>query len=129
MSRWAAGLLTALFIPIAGLGVVLLPYAITRWHASAPYPVMARIVGVFFIATGGLLFIGTCVRFPGEGIGTPFPTEPSSRHLIGGGLYRYVRNPLYLTATIAIVGQALLLSRPVLFIYAAGFLHHRPSLR
>lgn len=33
---------------------------------------------------------------------------------IVGGLYRYVRNPMYLAVTTAIAGQALLLIRPVL---------------
>ena len=56
------------------------------------------------------------------GVGTPFPAEPSSPHLIVGGLYRDVRNPMYLAFVPAIIGQALLLSRPVLLIYAAVLL-------
>jgi len=36
------------------------------------------------------------------------------------GLYRYVRNPMYLAVLAVITGQALLLSRPVLLGYAAG---------
>ena len=46
----------------------------------------------------------------------------TSQHLIVGGVYRYVRNPIYLAAAVAIIGQALLLSRPVLLVYTAGFL-------
>ncbi len=42
------------------------------------------------------------------------------RHLVTGGLYRYVRNPMYLALEAAIVGQAALLSQPVLWVYAAG---------
>jgi protein-S-isoprenylcysteine O-methyltransferase Ste14 len=34
------------------------------------------------------------------------------------GLYRYVRNPMYLAVLAVITGQALLLSRPVLLGYA-----------
>ena len=52
-------------------------------------------------------------------VGTPFPAEPSSPHLIVGGPYRDVRNPMYPALVPAIIGQALLLSRPVLLIYAA----------
>jgi hypothetical protein len=33
-----------------------------------------------------------------------------------------VRNPLYVASVVAITGQALLLSRPVLLVYAAAFL-------
>jgi len=36
------------------------------------------------------------------------------------GLYRYVRNPMYLAVLAVITGQALLLSRPVLLGYAAA---------
>jgi protein-S-isoprenylcysteine O-methyltransferase Ste14 len=36
-----------------------------------------------------------------------------------GGLYRYVRNVMYIAVTGAIVGQALLLGRPGLLGYAA----------
>ena len=39
-----------------------------------------------------------------------------------GGPYRYVRNPLYVGFILAIVGQALWLSRPVLFIYTGALI-------
>jgi protein-S-isoprenylcysteine O-methyltransferase Ste14 len=38
-----------------------------------------------------------------------------------GGLYRYVRNPMYVGVIATILGQALILGRPVLLVYAAGF--------
>jgi Phospholipid methyltransferase len=62
------------------------------------------------------------VRFATEGVGVPVPVEPTSRQLTVGGPYRYVRNPLYLAIVVVVTGQALLLSRPVLLIYAAVFL-------
>jgi protein-S-isoprenylcysteine O-methyltransferase Ste14 len=43
------------------------------------------------------------------------PTE----RLVVRGLYRYVRNPMYLAVLAVITGQALLLGRPVLLGYAA----------
>ena len=61
-------------------------------------------------------------RVAAGGVGTPFPAEPSSPHLIVGCLYRDVRNPMYPAFVPAIIGQALLLSRPVLLIYAAVLL-------
>jgi protein-S-isoprenylcysteine O-methyltransferase Ste14 len=36
-----------------------------------------------------------------------------------GGLYRYVRNPMYLAVLAVIVGQALALGQPALLLYAA----------
>jgi protein-S-isoprenylcysteine O-methyltransferase Ste14 len=38
-----------------------------------------------------------------------------------GGLYRYVRNPMYLAVESTILGQWLLLGRPVLLAYAIVF--------
>ena len=39
-----------------------------------------------------------------------------------GGLYRHVRNPMYVAVASTIIGQALLLGRPVLLAYAALFM-------
>ena len=55
-----------------------------------------------------------------EGLGTPAPVAPTER-LVVGGLYRYVRNPMYLAVAATIVGQALLLGRPILLLYAGAF--------
>src|SRR5262249_24201293 len=53
-----------------------------------------------------------------EGRGTPAPPAPPE-HLVVRGLYRYVRNPMYLAVLAVILGQALLLGRAVLVGYAA----------
>jgi protein-S-isoprenylcysteine O-methyltransferase Ste14 len=55
-----------------------------------------------------------------EGRGTPAPVAPTER-LVVGGLYRHVRNPMYVAVTATIAGQALLLGRPWLLAYAAAF--------
>jgi protein-S-isoprenylcysteine O-methyltransferase Ste14 len=51
-------------------------------------------------------------------------------HLVVGGLYRYVRNPMYIAVIATIVGQVLVLAQPGLLVYAAvvaaamaGFVH------
>src|SRR5262249_5258048 len=46
------------------------------------------------------------------------PVAPTER-LVVGGLYRYVRNPMYLGVLAAIVGQGLVLGQFVLLAYAA----------
>ena len=55
-----------------------------------------------------------------EGVGTPAPVAPTER-LVVGGLYRHVRNPMYVAVTSVIIGQALLLGQPVLLAWAALF--------
>jgi len=59
-------------------------------------------------------------RFVIEGLGTPAPVAPTER-LVVGGLYRHVRNPMYLAVGATIVGQALVLGRPGLLVYTAVF--------
>jgi hypothetical protein len=82
------------FLAGQGGGVVLLPYAFTRWQpGTPPWPVVVRAIGVALIAVGGIMVLTGFVRFATEGIGIPFPAEPTSRQLTIGGPYRYVRNP------------------------------------
>ena len=110
-------------LPLDGLGLVLLPWLMTRYQPGAhPYPLAVRALGVALIAAGGIVVLVACVRFVTEGIGIPWPITVTSGKLIVGGVYGYVRNPIYLAAAVAIIGQALLLSRPVLLVYTAGFL-------
>ena len=124
MPRWAAALGTAVFaLIVQGAGVVLLPYAFTRWQpGTPPWPVVVRVIGMVLIAVGGIVVAWAFAQFAAEGAGVPIPGEPNSQRLTVGGPYRYVRNPLYVASVVAISGQALLLSRPVLLIYAAAFL-------
>jgi protein-S-isoprenylcysteine O-methyltransferase Ste14 len=94
---------------------------LTRWDAREPplaWPL--RVVGALLLAAGTLALVHAFVRFVVEGVGTPAPVAPTQR-LVVGGLYRHVRNPMYLAVGAVIVGQALLLGRPVLAAYAAAF--------
>jgi protein-S-isoprenylcysteine O-methyltransferase Ste14 len=56
-------------------------------------------------------------RFVREGRGTPAPYL-LTRHLIVTGLYRHVRNPMYVSILTILAGQALLLGQGVLLGYA-----------
>lgn len=124
MPRWVAAVGTAVFALIAqGAGVVLLPYAFTRWQpGTPPWPAGVRVIGAVLIAMGGIVVAWAFAQFAAEGVGVPIPGEPNSRRLTVSGPYRYVRNPLYVASVLAISGQALLLGRAVLLIYAAAFL-------
>lgn len=82
---------------------------------------LLRLIGVILAAAGVVVLVGAFLRFVREGAGTPAPVAPTER-LVVGGLYRYVRNPMYLAVVAIIVGQALMLGQPVLLLYAmAGF--------
>jgi len=116
-ARAAAGSLVFLLV---GTVAVLLPWRLTDWEARHPHPWWPlRVVGVLLIAVGAVVLIQAFARFVVEGFGTPAPVAPPER-LVVGGLYRYVRNPMYLALEATIIGQALVLGRFVLLIYAAA---------
>jgi protein-S-isoprenylcysteine O-methyltransferase Ste14 len=88
-----------------------------------------RLVGAVLIVLGVPALLHAFARFVLEGFGTPAPVAPPE-HLVVGGLYRYVRNPMYVAVIATIVGQALLLAQLGLLLYAAvvaaamaGFVH------
>jgi protein-S-isoprenylcysteine O-methyltransferase Ste14 len=120
--RPAAALGSAVFFLLAPGGVaVLVPWWLTGWRVEEPLPHWAplRVIGVVLLAAGAVVLVGAFVRFVVEGVGTPAPVAPT-KHLVVGGLYRYVRNPMYLAVLAVIVGQALALGQPVLLLYAAA---------
>ncbi len=86
---------------------------------TLPYWAPLRVVGVALIGAGAVVLVHAFVRFVVEGAGTPAPLAPTA-HLVVGGLYRYVRNPIYLALVATIVGQALALGQLVLLLYAGG---------
>lgn len=83
-------------------------------------PIAARILGGTMVALGVAFLLHAFARFVIEGLGTPAPVAPTER-LVVGGVYRYVRNPMYLAVGATIVGQALLLGQFGLLAYAAAF--------
>src|SRR5829696_5917773 len=105
-------------------GVVggLIPWLLTGgWQVREPLPYWApvRVLGGVLLVAGLVALVGAFVRFVVEGFGTPAPVA-APEHLVVGGVYRYVRNPMYVAVLAAIVGQALFLGRLVLLLYAAG---------
>jgi protein-S-isoprenylcysteine O-methyltransferase Ste14 len=77
-----------------------------------------RTIGIALLVVSVPVLVRAFWQFAVEGLGTPAPVAPT-KHLVVGGLYRYVRNPMYLAVLGAIVGQSLLLGQPRLLVYAA----------
>jgi protein-S-isoprenylcysteine O-methyltransferase Ste14 len=114
----AAAGTAALFLLAPGIVAGLVPWSLTGWDAASVWPPL-RVTGIVLIAAGAPVLIHAFARFVTEGLGTPAPAAPPER-LVVGGLYRYVRNPMYVAVVAIIVGQALALGRPALLLYAVA---------
>jgi protein-S-isoprenylcysteine O-methyltransferase Ste14 len=111
----------AFFVVAPGIVVGLIPWALTDgWDAKDTWAPLV-VLGAVLLAAGLLVLVQAFVRFVVEGMGTPAPVAPTE-HLVVGGLYRYVRNPMYLALGAIVSGQALILGRPALLLYAAAVL-------
>jgi protein-S-isoprenylcysteine O-methyltransferase Ste14 len=122
--RVRAAVGTTIFLAVApGVVAGLIPWLITGWEVGYEsvwwWPV--RLAGLVVLVSGAAVLLQAFARFVVEGLGTPAPVAPTER-LVVGGLYRYVRNPMYLAVAATIVGQALFLGQPWLLVYAAVFL-------
>lgn len=80
-----------------------------------------HVLGLLCIGLGAVL-LGTCIwEFARSGRGTLAPIDPP-RELVIRGLYRYVRNPMYLSVSLILLGEFLLtLSRTLLAYWAVWF--------
>jgi protein-S-isoprenylcysteine O-methyltransferase Ste14 len=118
-ARAAAGSLVFLLLA-PGMAAGLVPWLLTGWESNG-WPLPVQVLGALMIAGGAAALLYAFGRFVVEGLGTPAPVAPPER-LVVGGLYRYVRNPMYVAVATTIIGQALLLGQSLLLAYAALFM-------
>lgn len=116
----AAGGSSLFFALAPGVVAGVIPWALTGWEVryDSAWWAPVQAFGALVVAACGVVLVQAFVRFVREGAGTPAPVAPTER-LVVGGLYRHVRNPMYVAVVGAILGQALLLGQPVLVAYAA----------
>lgn len=76
------------------------------------------LIGLLLLALGSLIYLGCLVEFAARGRGTPAPIDPPQR-LVISGLYKYVRNPMYLGVLSVVFGWTALTGSPVLLAYGA----------
>jgi protein-S-isoprenylcysteine O-methyltransferase Ste14 len=140
MKRTSAILGSTIFLVVApGTLALYLPWRICRWRVAPSlfgfFPF--RIVGAVMIAAALPVLLDSFARFAIQGLGTPAPVAPP-QHLVITGLYRYVRNPMYVAVSLLVFGQGLLFgSVPLLeywLVVVAGFtafvaFYEEPTLR
>lgn len=111
MKRGWALLGSLAFLLIApGTVAGLLPWYISGWRMRPPLlgVTASRGVGLALVVAGVAGLVDSFVRFALHGRGTPAPVLPP-QHLVVTGLYRHVRNPMYVALICVIAGQGLLL--------------------
>ena len=121
MRRAAAVIGTAIFfvfVPCVVAGVV--PWWISHWEFRLSFlgVELTRFVSSALILAGVSGLVDSFGRFALQGLGTPAPIAPT-QHLVVTGLYRYVRNPIYVAVAAVIFGQAVLFGDWRLFAYGA----------
>jgi protein-S-isoprenylcysteine O-methyltransferase Ste14 len=140
MKRAVAILGSLVFLVVApGTLALYVPWTICHWRFAPSllgfFPL--RVVGALMIVAGLPVLLDSFGRFALQGLGTPAPIAPPER-LVVTGLYRYVRNPMYVAVALLIFGQGLFFGSPGLLEYGVvvslGFFafvvsYEEPALR
>jgi len=127
------------FLVAPAVVAVVVPFALVGWTMQ---PLLIglpgeRLVGAFGVGVGLVGLVDCFARFALEGRGTPAPVE-QTEVLVASGLYRFVRNPMYVCVLTIVAGQALLFAQARLLAYAGVLLiafhlfvrlYEEPSLR
>jgi protein-S-isoprenylcysteine O-methyltransferase Ste14 len=77
-----------------------------------------RRIGLLPLAAGACIYFKCAWDFAVTGLGTPAPID-MPRRLVVKGLYRFVRNPMYVGVAWFVVGQAILFGSSAMCIYIA----------
>ena len=118
-----SALFTAAFFVLApGANAGLIPWLITGWERPCNHPRPSGPATSRCGSRSALLAAVACfVRFVTRVLGTPAPVAPTEQ-LVVGGLYRFVRNPMYVAVASMIAGQALLFRSSALAAWLIVFL-------
>lgn len=122
-----------------GFVLIYLPSRFVSWSGIAGPAAMGgpQIAGMLIGSAGAAAALWCIGAFAWIGRGTPAPFDPP-RKLVIRGPYRYVRNPMYIGAGLALAGAALFYESAPLLLYLGIFLlathlfvvfYYEPTLR
>lgn len=113
-------LLAFLMVPVIVAGII--PFTIALYD---PYKGTGTLFGLLFIVIGLAILIWCVSDFYISGKGTLAPWDPP-KNLVTVGLYRHVRNPMYVGVVLIILGWIMITGSPIvlgfaLFLYIAFY--------
>jgi protein-S-isoprenylcysteine O-methyltransferase Ste14 len=114
---------TLMAVVIAIICVAFIPFKIMN---SESHTVIAeignfRFIGPTFILIGIVGYLACCWNFIFDAKGIP-ALEGMQKHLIVKGLYKYVRNPIYISLCLIIFGEAVYFQSQDLLLYLLGWM-------
>jgi protein-S-isoprenylcysteine O-methyltransferase Ste14 len=115
MSLLIRNLLFTIVVP--GAGAVYAPWWILTREGATAIP--AAWYAIIFIVIGAGLYLWCVSLFARVGEGTPLPWD-APRRFVAVGPYRWVRNPVYISALIIVAGEAWLFLSPSLILYVVA---------
>ena len=120
MSRLLPVVKTLVFtVLVPGTVTLYLPRRILFSERADTLPLgAARFLGIPLITAGAAIYLWCAWDFATAGRGTPAPIDPP-KELVARGLYRFVRNPMYVGIALVLLGEALVFRSEALLLYAA----------
>ena len=102
-------------ILVPGTVAVVIPRAIAN---DAVAPTLYSSIGFLPMALGAAIYFWCAWDFATAGQGTPAPIDPP-KHLVVRGIYRFVRNPMYVGVLLVLAGESLTFQSLRILTYAA----------
>jgi len=118
MLLFLRNLLWTILLPGVVAGYV--PWRYFGFRFDARVASLPGVVGVILAAFGAAVLIRSILEFALRGRGTLSPVDPP-RHLVVSGLYRRVRNPMYVGVVSVLLGEALIIRSWALALYCGAF--------
>jgi protein-S-isoprenylcysteine O-methyltransferase Ste14 len=104
---------------VPGAAVLLGPYWILQATGGVTTPTVGllEVVSILLALVGAGMVVWVSIVFVTHGRGTPVPIEPP-RNFVAAGLYRFVRNPMYFGALLALFAEAIFFRSVWILLYA-----------
>ena len=81
---------------------------------------LTSVVGLVLFTVGAAVYFRCLWEFAARGRGIPLPID-HPKQLVVSGLYRYVRNPMYVGVLMLLLGEVMIFRSLNLLIYTAGW--------